>query len=136
MFNIYVVVSASPLSDSLPFSRFPVQSLIFALISLLYTPKSCATFFSTCSTARSARVGGGGMGGVQAYLDLYAFKSGERFNLPIRLPIPVTSPDPFPIGYWGSELRGLFVSRTSRQLWFNYLPTPVLATEVWPFSLP
>ena len=54
-FTLYVVVSASPLSDHFPFSRFPVQSLLFTPIYLLYTPKSLATLFYV----RVARVGKG-----------------------------------------------------------------------------
>ena len=49
-----VVVSASPLSGSLPFPQFPVQSLIFTPKSLLFMPKSRATLVFTCSTAHGA----------------------------------------------------------------------------------
>ena len=51
----FFFVSASPLSGSFPFSWFPVQSLLFTLKSLLFTPISRTTWGSTCGTACGAR---------------------------------------------------------------------------------
>ena len=57
-------------SGRLPFLCFTVGPLIFTPKYLPYMLKSRATLFSTCSTTRSALVGGGGgpLGGVEASL--------------------------------------------------------------------
>ena len=95
-FTLYAVVSTSPLLGRFTFSRFPVQSLIFTPISLLYTPKSPDTFFSMCSVARSAREGGvhwwcGGVPGLvrvfNQAVDLTC-QPNSRFRIPVRIPFP------------------------------------------------
>ena len=64
------------------------------------------------------------------------FKSGGCFNLPTQSPILYPSLSLFPTGDWLADLHGSFVSRTwQRRLRFDCLPTPVLATWVWPFSM-
>ena len=72
---LYVVVSVSPLLGCFPFSQFPVQSLIFTPISLLYMPIFHATLVYTCSTARGARLEGGGvsgwLGGILGIVHVY-----------------------------------------------------------------
>ena len=62
---------------------------------------------------------------------------GILFNLPYRSLVTGPIPDPLPAGYWGAELRGSSVSRTSqRRLQCVCLTIPVLAKGVLPFSLP
>ena len=80
-------------------------------------------------------VSGGKGGGSLGWLGGILGKC-MQFNLPTWFLILDPRPDPVPAGYWGADLRGLSVNRTSqRRLQFVRLPTPVLTKGILPFSL-
>ena len=108
-------VSASPLSGRFPFSRFPVQFLLFTPKPFIFTPISQATWDSTCGTDLGACVGGGPCVDTRHLQPRTWCYQGAQFNLLARYLIPGPSPDPVPAGDWGAELCRSSVSRTSQR---------------------
>ena len=124
------------------FYRFPIQSLLFTLISLICTPISLPTWVSARGTAWCLGRGGAVRGGFPCVARRRLWPCpwcypGVQFNLLSRSPIPDTSPVPVPAGDWGADLHGSSVNRTSqRQYRCVRLPSPVLVKGVIAFSLP
>ena len=129
-------------------SRFPVfpsDTCFLRRHPWFFTPKFLATIFPRVVPLAWCANGGVGWGGVgrgplgdvEAFLSSYAFYEGVIFNLPAQFSITDPSLAPFPTGDWVVKLHRSYVSRISRpRLWFDNLPTPVLAKGVRPFLLP
>ena len=97
LFTIYSVVFASPILGRLPFSCFPVRSLLFTPVSLICTPKSLTNIFP-CVVPHARYVNGvgspGWRGGVPDLICIFTRAYGltcqpdSQLWIPVRLPFP------------------------------------------------
>ena len=134
-FTVYVVVSVSPLSSCLPFSRFPFQSLIFAPKYLLYTPRSLATFFQVLYSARCTSGGGGshgwrgGVPGLTQFLNQacgLTHQPDSWLQIPVQIPFPQGTGEP-------SSADHTWVGPYDRDCDATVYPPPYLQKDFVPF---